>query len=40
MIGGGTLLGRGVGDIVVVGLGHNGGCKGRSNGGGVFREEE
>ena len=40
MIGRGTLLGRGVGDIVVVGLGHNGGCKGRFDGGGVFREEE
>ena len=40
MIGEGTLLGRGVGDIVVVGLGHNGGCKGKSEGGGVFRDEE
>ena len=27
---GGILLVRGVGEIVEVGLGHNGGCKGRS----------
>ena len=40
MIGRGTLLGRGVGDIVVVGLGHNGGCKDRSKGGGVFRDKK
>ena len=40
MLGGGNLLGRGVGDTVVVGLGHNSGCKGMSDGGGVFREEE
>jgi len=37
---GGTKLGRGVGEIVVVGLGHNGGCKDRSECGGVFRDEE
>lgn len=35
----GNLLGRGVGDIVVVGLGNNGGCKGRFNGGGLVGEE-
>ena len=37
---GGNLLGRGVGEEVVVCLGHNGGCNGRSDGGGVFRGEE
>ena len=37
---GGTLLVKGVGEIVVVGLGHNGGGKGRSEDGGVFRDEE
>ena len=40
MLGGGELLGRGEGDTIVVGLGHNGGCKGKLEGGGVFREEE
>ena len=29
-----------MGDILVVGLGHNSGCKGKSEGGGVFRDEE
>ena len=37
---GGTILGRGVGELVVVGLGHNGGLKGRSKGDGMFRDEE
>ena len=32
VVGRGNLLERGVGDIVVVGLGNNGGCKGMSNG--------
>ena len=40
VIGRGTLIGRGVVKIVVVGLGHDSGCKGRSDGSGVFREEE
>jgi len=39
-IGGGNFIVRGVGDVVVVGLGHSGGCKGRSEGGGVNRVEE
>ena len=39
MLGGGNLIGRGVGDIVEVGVGHIGGCKGRLVVGGVFREE-
>ena len=33
-------MGGGEGEIVVVGLGHNGGCKGRFEGGGVFKDEE
>ena len=33
-------MGRGVGELVVVGLGHNGGLKGRSKGDGMFRDEE
>ena len=40
MKGGGTLLGRGVGEIVVVGLGHNGGLKGKSEGDRMFKDEE
>ena len=40
MLGGSELLGQGEGDTVVVGLDHNDGCKGKSEGGGVFREEE
>ena len=40
VIGGGNFLVRGVGDVVVVCVGHNGSCKGRSDGGGVFRVEE
>ena len=40
MLGVGELLGRGEGDTVVVSLGHDGGCKGKSEGGGVCREEE
>ena len=40
MLGVGKLLGRGEGDIVVDSLGHNGGCKGKSEGGGGCREEE
>ena len=35
----GNLEGRGVDDIVEVGLGHIGGCKGRSDVGGMFRRE-
>ena len=34
-----NLIGRGVGDIVVVGLGNNNDCKGRLDGGGVVGEE-
>ena len=34
------MLVKGVGEIVEVGLGHNGGGKGRSEDGGVFRDEE
>ena len=34
------MLGRGVGDKEVVGLGSTGGCKGRSDVGGVIREGE
>ena len=38
---GGNLIGlNGVGDIVVVDLGTNAGCKGRLDGGGMVREEE
>ena len=33
-------MGRGVGELVVVGLGHNVGLKGRSEGEGMFRDEE
>ena len=33
-------MGRGVSELVVVGLGHNVGLKGRSEGEGMFREEE
>ena len=35
----GNLEGRGVDDIVEVGLGHIGGCKGRSDVGRMFRRE-
>ena len=33
-------MGGGVGEIVVVGLGQNGGLKGRSKGDGMFRDAE
>ena len=33
-------MGRGVGELVVVGLGHNIGSKGRSEGEGMFRDEK
>ena len=33
-------MGRGVGELVVVGLGHNVGLKGRSEGEGMFMEEK
>ena len=33
-------MGRGVGELVVVGLGHNVGLKGKSEGEGMFMEEE
>ena len=39
MLGRDNLIGRGVGDIVVVGLGNNNDCKGRLDGGGVVGEE-
>ena len=39
VLGRGNLIGRGVGDIVVVGLGNNNDCKGRLDGGGVVGEE-
>jgi len=39
-IGRGKVLGWGVGDKVVVGLGSTGGCKGQSDAGGVIREGE
>ena len=38
MIGRSDLLGRGKGNNVVVGLGNNSGCKGKSKGGGVVSE--
>ena len=33
------MLGRGVGDMGVVGVGNKGGCNGRTEGGGVVSEE-
>ena len=39
MLRGGNLIGRGVGDIVEVDVGHIGRCKGRLVVGGVFRDE-